>query len=190
MEQFNSNIYKKKTPWQEFSGSCLGKIVILAVFIGILVIVAAVSRPTESMMRWQMEDNIMQCLQDNDSIENDVIDDYVGNIGRIFSHADTTDLNKEQWATYQKLNRLEIYTHTFFRSARIINNIHPDGVRVGIGLFGIVIPTIKYSDLLMNTGAVRGDYNQRLIKDIVVPDEYVGENPNVQPYHYKGNPDD
>jgi len=114
----------------------------------------------------------------------------VGNIGRIFSHADTTDLNKEQWATYQKLNRLEIYTHTLFRSARIINNIHPDGVRVGIGLFGIVIPTIKYSDLLMNTGAVRGDYNQRLIKDIVVPDEYVGENPNVQPYHYKGNPDD
>ena len=29
MEQFNSNTYKKQTPWQEFSHTCLGKIVIL-----------------------------------------------------------------------------------------------------------------------------------------------------------------
>lgn len=42
----------------------------------------------------------------------------------------------------------------------------------------------------MNTGAVRGDYGRRLIQDVVVPDDYMGDNPNVQPFHYKGNPDD
>lgn len=190
MEQFNSNTYKKPTPWQEFTNSCLGKIIILAVIACILVVLAAITRPTESMMQWQMEDNIQECLQSSDSIESDIIDDYVGNIGRVFTHADSTETNPEQWATYKQLNRLEIYSHTLFRTARIINNIHPEGVRVGIGLFGIVIPTVKYTDLLMNTGAVRGEYGERLIQDIVVPEEDLGENPNVQPFHYKGNPDD
>ena len=60
---------------------------------------------------------------------------------------------------------------------------------MGIGIFGIVIPTIKYSDLLMNTGAVRGDYGKRLIRDITIPSNYTGDNPNVQPYHYQGDPD-
>lgn len=189
MEQFNSNTYKKQTAWQQFYHSCLGKIIILGVFAIVLVIIAALSRPTDSMMQWQMNDNIHECLQASDSIQSDDIDDYVGNFGRIFTHADTTQTNPEQWKVYADLNKLEIYPHTLYRTARIINNLHPEGVRVGIGVFGIVIPTIKYSDLLMNTGAVRGDYNKRLIKDVAIPDDYVGENPNVQPYHYQGNPD-
>ena len=89
-----------------------------------------------------------------------------------------------------QLNKLEIYSHTFYRTAYIINNLHPEGIRVGLGVFGITIPTVKYTDLLMNTGAVRGDYGKRLIRDVVVPDKDLGENPNVQPYHYQGNPDD
>lgn len=190
MEQFNTNTYKKKGPWQEFTGSCLGKIVILAVIAIVLLLLAAITRPTESMMRWQMEDNIQQCLQSSDSIQSDVIDDYVGNIGRIFTHADSTETNPEQWETYKALNTLEINSHTFYRTARIVNNIHPEGVRVGVGLFGLVFPTIKYTDLLMNTGAVRGEYGRRLIRDISIPDTDLGENPNVQPFHYKGNPDD
>ena len=189
MDQFNSNTYKKKNAWQEFTHSCLGKIIILAVIAVILVVIAALSRPTDSMMEWQMNDNIHECLQASDSIKSDDIDDYVGNLGRIFTHADTTLTNPEQLETYKALNRLAIYSHPLYRTAHIINNLHPEGVRVGVGIFGIVIPTIKYSDLLMNTGAVRGDYGKRLIRD-AVPDDYTGENPNIQPYHYKGNPDD
>jgi hypothetical protein len=41
----------------------------------------------------------------------------------------------------------------------------------------------------MNLGPVRGKYNQRLIQDVAVPDEYIGDNPNIKPYHYQGNPD-
>lgn len=190
MEQFNPNTYKKQSAAQQFTGSCLGKIIICAVISIVLLIVAAISRPSDSYMRWQMEDNITECIASSDSIESDIIDDYVGNIGRIFTHADSTEVNPELWETYKKLNKLEIYPHMFFKTARVINNIHPEGVRVGIGIFGIVIPTVKYSDLLMNTGAVRGDYNQKLIKDATVPDMYTGDNPNIQPFHYKGNPDD
>ena len=189
MEQFNPNTYKKQSTAQQFTGSCLGKIIICAAICIILLIVAALTRPSDSYMRWQMEDNITECIAASDSIESDIIDDYVGNIGRIFTHADSTDVNPELWETYRQLNKLEIYPHLLFKTARIINNIHPEGVRVGIGLFGIVIPTVKYSDLLMNTGAVRGDYNQKLT-NTPVPEMYTGDNPNIQPFHYKGNPDD
>ena len=190
MEQFNPNTYKKQTAAEAFTGSCLGKIIILAVIVAVLAIIAAMTRPTDSMMRWQTEDNIMECLEASDSIESDVIDDYVGNIGRLFTHTDSTKVNQDIWEAYKKLNRVEIYHHTFFKTARVINNIHPEGVRVAFGIFGIVIPTVKYSDLLLNTGAVRGDYNERLIQDIVIPDTDLGETPNVQPFHYKGNPED
>ena len=189
MEQFNSNSYKKQTPMQEFYHSCLGKIIILAAIAIILIVVAAITRPTESAMRYEMEDNIRECLHDNDSIKSDEIDEYIGNLGRILTRADTTQTNAEQWKIYQKHNRLEIYTHMFYRTAHIVNNLHPDGVRVGIGIFDLVIPTLNYSDLLMNTGAVRGDYGGKLIMDTNIPDEYTGENPNVQPFHYKGDPD-
>ena len=190
MEQFNSYSYKKQNAFQEFTHSCLGKIVILLAIVCILLFIAALTRPTESMMRWQMEDNIHECIQGSDSIQSDVIDDYVSNIGRIITHADTAQTNRDLWETYQQLNKLEIYSHTFYRTAYIINNLHPEGIRVGLGVFGITIPTVKYTDLLMNTGAVRGDYGKRLIRDVVVPDKDLGENPNVQPYNYQGNPDD
>ena len=190
MDQFNSNTYKKENLLQQFTHSCLGKIVILAVVAVVLVIVAALTRPSNSMMEWQMNDAIHECLQASDSIQSDDIDDYVGNLGRIFTHADTTQTNPEQWETYESLNRLEIYTHGLYRTAHIINNLHPEGIRVGVGIFGLVFPTIKYSDLLMNTGAVRGDYGKKLIRDVPANDEYTGENPNIQPYHYQGNPDD
>ena len=190
MEQFNSNTYKKQTALQEFRHSCLGKIVILAVLACILMLLAAVTRPTESMMVWQMEDNIHECIQSSDSIQSDFIDDYVGNIGRVVTHADTVRTDRELWTTYKQLNKLAIYTHTLDRTAYIINNIYPEGVRVGIGIFGVVIPTIKYTDLLMNTGAVRGDYGKQLIQENAIPETDYGSNPNVQTFHYKGNPDD
>lgn len=189
MEQFNPSTYKKQSTSEQFTHSCLGRVIILCVVALILVIIALLTRPSDSMMVWQMEDNIHECLQASDSIESDAIDDYVGNLGRIITHADTTQTNPDMWQTYKRLNRLDIYPHTLFKTARITNNVHPEGVRVGVGIFGIVIPTIKYSDLLMNTGAVRGDYGKRLIRTNPVPED-LGKTPDIQPFHYKGNPDD
>ena len=189
MEQFNRDTYKKQNLWQQFYHSCLGKIIILLIICLILLIIAIMSRPTEGMMSWQMEDNIRECLQDTVTVHGDVADEAVANFGRIFTHADTTLNDKEVLDAYHKYNRLEIYPHTFYRTARIHNDLHPEGVRVGVGIFSIVIPTVSYNDLVIATGPVRGDYDQRLIQDAVVPDDYVGENPNVKPYHYQGNPD-
>lgn len=189
MNQFNPNTYKKRSALQEFYHSCLGKFVILVAIVAVVLTVAFMTRPTDNMMYWQAEDSIRECLNDNDSIQQDAIDDYVANIGRLFTHADTTETDRELWATFCKHNRVAVYAHPFFKTAYVHHNNHPEGVRIGIGVFGIVIPTIKYTDLLMNTGTIRGEYGEQLIEQPQVPEQSLGENPDVQPYHYQGNPD-
>ena len=186
----NRGSYKKQSMAQQFVHSCLGKVIILIAACILLFIIALFTVPSDNQMKWQMEDNIRECLQDNDSIHGDKIDEAFSNVRRIFTHADTTVNDKERLETFHRLNKLEYYRHSFFSTAHVRNNIYPQGIREGIGIFGIVIPTINYDDFLMSEGPVRGKYNERLIKDMYVPDDYLGDNPHLKPYHYKGNPDD
>ena len=172
-----------------FMHSCLGKLLILAILIIIALFVAYITTPTEKEMLTETEDNIMQCLEENDSIKGDKIDDYVNNIGFTFTLADTTQVNEDIRTAYHKLNRLEAYRHAFYATSRIVNNLHPEGVRVGIGIFGLVIPTVTYKDILLDVGPVHKGYDQKVIRQSI-PDTDLGTNPNVQEFHYKRNPDD
>ena len=172
-----------------FLHSCLGKFVILAAIIVVLLIIAILTKPSEQEMRDEMNDNIMQCMEMNDSIRGDEIDDFVHNIGFIFTKADTTKVGEEWRNVFDKYNRLEIYNHSFFRTAYIYNNIKTEGTRVGFGLFGLVIPTANFNDFLLRLGPMRRNYNQRLIRGTTIEGDY-GSNPNIQEFHYKRNPDD
>ena len=190
MDQFNRNTYKKESLFQAFYHSCLGKLVIIGVVALALLITAIMTVPTNEVMTAEMEDNIRQCIQANDSISGDLIDDVVNNANNMFTVADSTQDNKELMALYHKYNTLTIERHALYSLAILRNNFRPDGVRAGIGIFGLVIPTVYYSDLLLRTGVVRRDYNQKLLQDVPIDDQDLGENPNLNPYHYKGNPDD
>lgn len=191
MDQFNSvnsDSYKKKNIAQEFFHSCLGKIVIFLGVLLVLYIFAIITVPTKKMMLEEAFDNIQECLQDNDSIKADEIDEFINNISRTISVADTTKTNKEVLNTFLKYNTLMVYSHLGFKTVHIVNGIYPQGERIGIGLFQTVISTVNYNDLVVTTGAVRGDYNKQLNAPVEVPDSlYTGENPNVQPYHYQGD---
>jgi hypothetical protein len=83
---------------------------------------------------------------------------------------------------------LEIFNHSFFRTAYIVNNIHPEGTRVGIGMFGVVYPTVLYKDLLLNVGPMQKKYKDGVIRT-GVPAQDLGVNPPVKAYHYQGDPD-
>jgi hypothetical protein len=74
MDQFNRDTYKKETLFQEFYHSCLGKIIILAVILLILFVVGVMTVPSDKMVVRETMNNIHQCLQDNDSINNDELD--------------------------------------------------------------------------------------------------------------------
>ena len=171
-----------------FLHSCLGKLLILTGLIIILLIIAYFTTPTEKEMMMEMEDNIMQCLEENDSIKGDAIDDYVNDLGFVFTKADTTAVSDEVKKAYRQLNKLEVYRHTFYATAYLRNNLYPEGIRVGVGAFGLVYPTVRYKDILLDVGPVHKGYDQKLIRS-TVPDTDLGSNPNIQEFHYQRNPD-
>ncbi len=173
-----------------FMHSCLGKLIVFVGFILAMLVIAYFTTPTEKEMADEMEDNIMQCLEANDSIKGDPVDDYVNNLGSIFSKADTTKVAEEVRDAYHMYNRLEVYRHSLYATAYLRNNLHPEGVRVGVGVLGLIVPTVLYGDILLDVGPVHKGYDQKLIRQTIVPDNDMGKTPNIQEYHYKRNPDD
>ena len=190
MDQTNNGSYKKQeTAAEAFYHSCLGKLVILAAVLGILFILGVMTKPTNDEMEMEMVDNILQCIDANDSIRGDKIDDHVNNMSNVFSKVDTAQVNKDLRISLNKNNRMEIYNHSWFRTAYIFNNIHPEGVRVGWGMYGVVYPTVTYEDLLLNVGPMQKKYNDGIIRSTVIDTHDMGTNPNIKPYHYQGDPD-
>lgn len=189
MDQFNSDTYKKQGIVQEFFNSCLGKIVI---FLGVLLclyIFALITVPSKELMFTETLDNIHECIQENDSIKADEIDEFINNISRSFSIADTTRTNPEVLKAFMKYNRLEVYDHPGFKTIHVVNSMYPEGLRIGIGLFQNVISTLHYGDLVLSNGATRGDYNKKLTAPIEMPEDNEDyDETHVEPYHYEGDP--
>ena len=156
---------KKESVAKALSHTCLGRIVILAGFGLVLLIVAYITAPTESDMQREMEDNMIQCLEEHGKASGDLIDDFVHNITYTLTNSDSTRIPEETWAAYKKHNRLESGRHNFYSTTYLYNNMHPEGIRVGIGFFFVVIPTINYSDILLDiTPMLKGYDQQKLIE--------------------------
>ena len=147
-----------------FWNSCLGKLVVFGVAIGILLIIAAITAPSEDYMMSEMTDNLCQHLERPDSILTDQLDDGVYNVGYIFSSSKTQD-KRALLATFNRFNRLEYFDHGIYSTTYIFNNYHPEGVRSGIGLFGIVIPTIYRGDIVLEMSSMRKDFNYKPVQD-------------------------
>lgn len=129
-------------------------------------------------MRDEMIDNIRQCIERPDSLRTDVMDDAINNLTYIFTQADTV-VNTDLLASFKRYNRLEYYDHTLYSSMRVYNNFHIDGIRCAIGIFGIVIPTINFNDLLLRDGPIQTDESNFRPVEIIGDDEYFGETPDL-----------
>lgn len=189
MDQFNKDTYKRETLFQEFYHSCLGKIIILAAVVIILLIVGIITQPSQKRMFEESLNHVHQCLQDNDSTANDELDEVFNNIVRTFSTADTMLTKPETMAFYRKYNTMHVYDHTTYSTCYLYNTVHPQGVRIGIGIFGVVISTIDFTDLVLDVGPARGEFNEKLMPTPNVEESF-GDNPHLVPYHYQGNPED
>ena len=183
MQQFNNkgnNSYRtKETLAQQFYHSCFGKLVIALAVIGAALLVAYITVPDEETMMTEMDDNIRQCIEANDSIKNDWIDDAINNIGYIFTTADSIP-NQEIIDNFNQYNRLQYYRHTFYATTLLHNNFRPEGTNVGIGIFGIVIPTVNFNDFLFRLGPMHKGYDQKPVKStIVVGGQSFGNDPEL-----------
>ena len=157
----NTNYRTNESFTQEFTRSCLGRILIF----GVIILVG---------------------------IKGDVVDDYVHNLTFIFTTADTTVIPQDDLEIFHKYNRLVSYRHTFYSTSYLHNNMHPEGTRVGVGMFGIIIPTVFFEDILLEVGTIHKGYEQRLNQpEVKEPEEVdLGQTPEITEFHYKGNEDD
>jgi len=163
MQQTNRGNYRtKETLAQQFWHRCFGKLTIFAGINAVLLVIGNMTIPDEETMMAEMDDNIRQCIEANDSIKNDWIDDAVNNIGYIFTTADSIP-NQEIIDNFNACNKLEYYRHSFYATTLLHNNFKPEGIRVGIGIFGVVIPTVNFNDFLFRLGPMHRGYDQKVI---------------------------
>ena len=179
MYQFDRGSYRKQDSLLKmFFGSCLGKLVILVIILGLFSIVASITCPSEKSMRTEMIDNIRQCIERPDSVFSDDLDDALANVGYMFSYADSA-VDYRQLETFNHYNRLEYCEHTFYSTISIYNNFHSAGERIGIGFLGMVIPTLRPSDILMHEPPIRKDYNKPVQEDVISDSIYMGTTPDL-----------
>ena len=153
-----------------FLRSCLGKIVIVAVTTGLILLIASTTVPSKAKMEEEMNDNIQQCINECQGKATDGTDDLVRNAISTFTHADS-DADKSMMETFRKHNRIEIYHHTFYKTAYLFNNSLPNGTRAGIGFFGMVIPMLDFNDFIMRMAPLRKEYNQRIVQNEFTADD-------------------
>ena len=169
-----------------------GRIIFIIGILVVILLFVYISAPTKKEMVREATDNVMECLLDNNGYRGDATDDFVHNLGYTFSEADTTEIAPEIIETFHKYNEVVPHRHLFYSTAYIHNNLHPEGIRVGVGFLGFIFSTVQYKDLLLDVEPVHKGYEQKLIDITSLPtaeETDLGTNPNITEYHYEANPE-
>lgn len=182
MQQTDSKQFQKHSFADLFLNSCLGKIAIIIGITALILVVAKVTVPSKAKMEMEIEDDIRECIEQCQAKDADKSDDLVRNTMSVFTHADKNSEDEETMDMFWKHNSIEIYRHMFFSTAYMRNNAIPNGKRVGLGVFGLVIPMLDYSDFIMRTGPIRKEYNQRIIQNEFSVDVEPGMDPDDDSY--------
>lgn len=139
---------------------CFG---IVVATILILMLAAVLTVPSKETMTRRVNRAITICLTDNPRADN--WDEALRNLSLIFDDDSTAiKVNKDVYEYVVKYNKVKVVRNTFTSEAIIVNNQFPNGTRVAIGVFGMVIPTINTHDLLMDFGEMRKEIGQQIIE--------------------------
>jgi len=185
MYQNNRGSYRtKESLAKQFSHSCLGQIIIIAGVLGLGMLVAHLTRPSDDTMMEEMNDNVLQCIEERDSLNNDWTDLVVSNARYMLTSSDSTD-ESQMMLDFNRLgNRLQYNTHGLYKTVYLFNNFTPGGERCGIGFLGMVIPMLDYSDMILTEVVMQNDSAmQSYIKEFVDSAD-LGEDPLLAPYQY------
>lgn len=177
--QTNKSEYHKETLAAEIKKSCLAKVIMLVAVMLLLMLSAKLTIPSDEQMMYGTLDGVCQCIQDSHGVPGDKSDDIVRNGIATVSHETDSEKKDTILADFKKFNRVEIYHHTFFSTAYIISNFNSRGARAAVGIFGLVIPTVNFNDFVLRNGPIRKEYNQRIIKQTITSDTYMGDNPDL-----------
>ncbi len=176
------NFRKQESVLNEFRHSCLGRIIICASIVAVLLVIAALTNPSSKRLEAATKDNIRQSIESNDSINVDWTDVLVSCIGNTFSSADGP-VNRERWDWFFKRsrNRVSFTDHTFYSTVEIINGTMIEPEVCSIGIFGMVIPIVNFNRFLLRDEPLQDKPGKKLI-DGGDNEEYLGETPELEPF--------
>ena len=174
---------------EQFYHSCLGKLALAAAAVGVLALIAMLTIPSDEKISKETMDNVRECILQNDTIQSDQIDNTLSNVMRMFTSVPEEAFDRDLAKAIEKYNTLKIYHHTLYSTAYIHNNYRPEGSRVAIGILGMVIPTVNYSDLLLRSTVIRHEKDDPIIQSpqpVNKEDEDdMGEAPDLTPFKGK-----
>lgn len=170
--------YTKPSAINQFVHSGAGITVIIIAILAALLLICALTVPTEDHMLDRTKNAIALCCKENAKHRADNVDNAVRNMEAIAADADTIDIRRAM-NDFDKYNHVEAYRHRFFATSWIFSNFHPEGRRAAIGLFGMVIPVLSFEDFFLDAGPVRKEYNQPAVKTINYGDDYMGSDPDL-----------
>ena len=162
-----------------FRHSCLGRLIMAAIVLAVLAVIASLTNPTEERMRSEMDDNIRQCIEERDSINDDWTETMVKNIRYMCTNADSIVTHPEDLRVFYEFNTLAHYDHSLFSTMFIHNSFHVEGKRCAIGIFGMVIPTVNFNDFLLREGPMFKEYKRPQPDYGAGSEEFFGDNPDL-----------
>lgn len=143
--------------------SCAGRLFIVGAIIGIILLTAALTVPSEETMTKNVNRAIAICL--TESNDADKLDEAFRNVTMIFDdNSDSAKVDKVVMEFVKKYNRVKVKKNTFTSEAVIYNTQFPMGKSIAIGVFGMVIPTINNADLLKDFGVMRKEIGKKILE--------------------------
>ena len=146
MHQTDRGEYRKDKP----AAKAFKRIGIVVGTLVVLLILAWLTNPTEKKMRDEMDDNIRQSIWSRDSINADGLDIFLSNVSHSFTHFSDSITNemKNRWNRFEENNKKEYFRHTLFSTMYITCGFRGITTRCGIGIFGLVIPTVDFNQFI------------------------------------------
>lgn len=155
--------YQNEGFFNQLMHSCAGRLIIVGAVIGIILLIAAFTIPSEETMTKKVNRAIAICLTENNNA--DKLDEAFRNATMIFDdESDSTKVDRVLMNFVNKYNKVKVEKHTFSAEAVIYNAQFPTGKSIAIGLFGMVIPTINNGDLLKDFGVMRKEIGQKILE--------------------------
>lgn len=123
--------------WEAFGEEIMG--------LAILAVIAHFTMPSDEKMIDKAEDEIMEFVTDNAKKLGNKLSSGIGDLASLLLLSD--DVSNSVKSRVLKDNKLVVKDHWLWKTVEVVNDKHPDGTRVGFGLFGLAFVDVSASDL-------------------------------------------
>lgn len=123
--------------WEVFGEEIMG--------LAILAVIAHFTMPSDEKMIDKAEDEIMEFVTDNAKKLGNKLSSGIGDFASLLMLSD--DVSNSVKSRVLKDNRLVVKDHWLWKTVEVVNDKHPDGTRIGFGVFGFTFVKLSASDL-------------------------------------------